>query len=109
MGAVWQRGGEGQSIWMLMTADPELHRVLPRAIRCSVEDGRIETAVRLLMCFQAVAEHVPADVDAVVHECPDLLDNEFVPAILEMTRNGRTSLFQSNGRRAIRGCCMGLI
>ena len=94
MGAVWQRGGHGQSLWMLLAADKKLGAKLPLAIHRAMEDGHIESATRLLNCYQAAARHLPDDIEAIVAQHPAILDNEFAIGIVETVRTeGRLPLF----------------
>jgi hypothetical protein len=58
-GADWQRGGIGQSLWSIMVVDPELCSKLPAAIRTCVEAGRIQAAVRLLICYRYLTGPYP--------------------------------------------------
>lgn len=94
LGVGWERGGLGQSIWMLLTSDRTLVAKLPAAIRLAVEGGQAEAARRLLSCYQAVAATLPDDVEAIVNAHPVLLEDEFVLAIVETVRQeGRFALF----------------
>jgi len=59
-----------------------------------MEDGHAGTATRLLSCYQAIAQHVPDDIEAIVARYPAILDNEFAIGIVETVRTeGRLPLF----------------
>lgn len=75
-GSDWQRGGLGQSLWSIMVIDPELCSKLPAAVRTSVDAGRIQAAVRLLVCYQYLAENPLAGVNAILNEHPELAEDE---------------------------------
>lgn len=86
VGADWQRGGVGQSLWSIMVADPKLCAKLPRAIHSAAEDGRVQTAVRLLVCFQYLTPEPVTDVDALLDQNPALRDDEMAAWIVEELR-----------------------
>jgi Domain of unknown function (DUF4365) len=91
-GAAWSRGNVGQSLWSIMVVDPDLRHTLPRAIRSAIETNRLQTAVRLLMCFQYVADDPVDDVSAVLSENPPLAQEEAAEWIMEELRqSGRFS------------------
>jgi hypothetical protein len=93
-GAHWERGGIGQSLWALMSHDPELRFTLPRAIRSASDRGKIDGAMRLLICYEAVASDPIADAEAVVRENPRLRESEFLEDLLAYRREaGRLALF----------------
>jgi hypothetical protein len=82
-GADWQRGGVGQSLWSIMVVDPELCSNLPAAIRTCVEAGRIQAAVRLLVCYQYLTDNPVADVDAIMAANPALAEDEMASWVVE--------------------------
>jgi hypothetical protein len=82
-GADWQRGGVGQSLWSIMVVDPELCSKLPAAIHTCVEAGRIQAAVRLLICYQYLTDNPVADVDAIMAANPALAEDEMAGWVVE--------------------------
>lgn len=82
-GADWQRGGVGQSLWSIMVVDPELCSKLPAAIRTCVQAGRIQAAVRLLICYQYLTDNPVADVDAIMAANPALAEDEMAGWVVE--------------------------
>ena len=93
-GADWQRGGVGQSLWSIMVVDPDLCAKLPAAIRIAVDAGKIQAAVRLLVCYQYLAESPVADVDVVMRAHPALAEDEMAGWIVEELRErGRFDVY----------------
>lgn len=82
-GVDWQRGGVGQSLWSIMVVDPKLSDKLPAAIRICVEVEQFRAALRLVICYQYLAEDPVAAVDAIMQKHPSLADDEMAGWIVE--------------------------
>lgn len=82
-GSDWQRGGIGQSLWSIMAVDPGLCSKLPAAIRTCVDTGKVEAAVRLLICYQFLTDDPIADVDVILAQNPALAEHEMIGWIVE--------------------------
>lgn len=90
----WERGGVGQSLWSLMTMDPDLTFRLPHAVRLAVAEKKTDAAVRLLICFQAIADHPLADVLELLDSIPSLAGHEWVNLLLvELEDHGRVDVY----------------
>jgi hypothetical protein len=93
-GGDWRRGGVGQSLWSIMVIDPDLCGKLPVAIRNAVDAGQIQAAVRLLVCYQCLADDPVADVDAIMRAHPALAENEMASWIVEeLQERGRFDVY----------------
>ncbi|HEY8685663.1 MAG TPA: DUF4365 domain-containing protein [Chloroflexota bacterium] len=93
-GSDWQRGGIGQSLWSIMVVDPELRPKLPSAIRAATATGRIQAAVRLLICLQYLADDPLGEVDALVRAHPSLAQDEMARLVVEQLReHGRFDVY----------------
>ena len=93
-GGDWRRGGVGQSLWSIMVIDPDLCGKLPVAIRNAVDAGQIQAAVRLLVCYQYLADDPVADVDAIMRAHPALAENEMASWIVEeLQERGRFDVY----------------
>ena len=75
-GSDWQLGGVGQSLWSIMVVYPNLCRKLPSAIGICVEAGQLQAALRLVICYQYLADDPVAIVDAMMEEHPRLAEDE---------------------------------
>lgn len=82
-GVDWQRGGVGQSLWSIMVVDPGLREKLPAAIRTCVEADQLQAALRLLICYQYLAEDPVDAVDETMREHPTLADEEMASYLVE--------------------------
>ncbi|MDM2421333.1 Uncharacterised protein [Mycobacteroides abscessus subsp. abscessus] len=82
-GVDWQRGGIGQSLWSIMVVDPDLYQKLPGAIRICVEADHLQAALRLVICYQYLADDPVAIVDAIMKEYPSLAAAEAAGWIVE--------------------------
>jgi hypothetical protein len=93
-GSDWQRGGIGQSLWSIMVVDPGLYAKLPSAVRAAAEAGRLQAAVRLLVCLQYLAEDPLDEVDALVRAHPSLTQHEMARVVVEQLReHGRFDVY----------------
>lgn len=93
-GANWQRGGVGQSLWSIMVVDADLRQKLPGAVRICVEAGHLEAALRLVICYQYLADDPMAVVDAMIKEHPALADEEMTGYLVEHVREwGRLDVY----------------
>lgn len=79
----WQRGGIGQSLWSIMVVDPDLCQKLPGAIRICVEADHLQAALRLVVCYQYLADDPVAVVHAIMQEYPSLAATEAAGWIVE--------------------------
>lgn len=82
----WERGGIGQSLWSLMAMDPELRRTLRLATKYAVDEGKLDAAARLLICYQWMADEPLADALALLREVPPLNTHHWVGILLEELR-----------------------
>lgn len=82
-GVDWQRGGVGQSLWSIMVVDPNLSEKLPAAIRICVKAEQFQAALRLVICYQYLAEDPVATVDAIMQKHPSLAETEIADCIVE--------------------------
>ena len=78
----WQRGELGQCLWCLLVEDPNLrHAVLP-ALGLALDADDLDTAFRLLVMHQCLADHPFAAVQAALALYPEVaahpLTGEFV-------------------------------
>ena len=93
-GADWQRGGLGQNLWSILVVDPDLSEKLPVAIAVCVEAGEIESAVRLLVCHQYLAEDPGAVVSEALLTHPTLANDEMACLLAqEIQEHGRVSVY----------------
>lgn len=93
-GVDWQRGGTGQSLWSIMVVDPDLCAKLPGAVRTCVEADQLQAALRLLICWQYLAEDPVAVVEAAVKEHPALAEEEMAGYLVEQVREwGRLDVY----------------
>lgn len=93
-GSDWQRGGIGQSLWSIMVVDPALHAKLPSAIRTAVEAGRLQAAVRLLICLQYLADDPVGEVDILIQAHPSLAQHEMARLVVEhLHEHGRLDVY----------------
>lgn len=82
-GSDWQRGGVGQSLWSIMVVDPNLCQKLPGAVRICMEAGQLQAALRLVICYQYLADDPVAIVDAMMKEHPTLAHDEMAGYLVE--------------------------
>lgn len=82
-GSDWQRGGVGQSLWSIMVVDPDLCQKLPGAVRICMEAGQLQAALRLVICYQYLADDPVAIVDAMMKEHPTLAEDEMAGYLVE--------------------------
>lgn len=93
-GVDWQRGGVGQSLWSIMVVDPGLCANLPAGIRAAVEAGRIQAAVRLVICYQYLTDDPVTDVDRIMRAHPALAEDEMAGWVVEELRErGRFNVY----------------
>lgn len=90
----WERGGVGQSLWSIMVMDPEILSVLRLATRLAADEGRLDAASRLLICYQWMADEPLNDVLALLDEVPQLRSHHWVPILLgELEEHGRIDVY----------------
>lgn len=90
----WERGGVGQSLWSIMAEDPDLLRVLRVAARLAAEEEKFDAAVRLLVCYQWVAEDPLEDVLKLLAEVPSLGGQKWAQVLVsEMRDHGRIDVY----------------
>lgn len=82
-GSDWQRGGAGQSLWSIMVVDPDLRQKLPGAIGICMAAGQLQAALRLVICYQYLADDPVAVVDAIMVEHPRLAEDEMAGYLVE--------------------------
>lgn len=86
----WERGGLGQSLWMLFTQDRQLRTVLPSALRLAVDLGDGDAALRLLVIHQYLADDPLSAARSALDRYPILrshdLSDELVRQIEEFGR-----------------------
>jgi hypothetical protein len=82
-GSEWRRGGGGQSLWSIMVVDPDLCQKLPGAIGICVAAGKLQAALRLVICYQYLADDSVAVVDAMMEEHPRLAEEEMAGYLVE--------------------------
>lgn len=93
-GVGWQRGGVGQSLWSIMVVDPDLCQKLPSAIRICVDAGQLQAALRLVICFQYLADDPLAVVNSIMGEHPTLAEVELAVHLVEHVREwGRLDVY----------------
>lgn len=93
-GVDWQRGGTGQSLWSIMVVDPDLCEKLPMAVRTCVEADQLQAALRLLICWQYLAEDPVTVVEAAMKEHPALAEEEMAGYLVEQVREwGRLDVY----------------
>lgn len=77
-----------------MVADPDLCEKLPRAVRTCVEADQLQAALRLLICWQYLAEDPVAVVEGAVKEHPALSQEEMAGYLVEQVREwGRLDVY----------------
>ncbi|WP_104044325.1 DUF4365 domain-containing protein [Arthrobacter sp. ZGTC412] len=93
-GSEWRRGGVGQSLWSIMVVDPDLCQKLPGAIGICVAAGQLQAALRLVICYQYLADDSVAVVDAMMEEHPRLAEEEMAGYLVEQVHEwGRLDVY----------------
>lgn len=90
----WERGGVGQSLWSIMAMDPEILRVLRLATKLAADEGRLDAAARLLVCYQWIADDPLIDVHMLLDEVPQLRSHDWIPILIgELKEHGRIDVY----------------
>ena len=90
----WQRGGLGQSLWSIIAVDPGALSALRISVKLATEERKLDTAVRLLICFQWLAANPREDLRELLAETPALNGHEWVNGILQaVDRYGRVEIY----------------
>jgi hypothetical protein len=71
-GGGWERGGLGQSLWMLLSRDPKLKVTAPKAIPVALSRGDLMGALRLLLIHQFLADDSQTAVNDALGQNPGL-------------------------------------
>lgn len=66
-----------------MVVDPDLCQKLPGAIRICVEAGHLQSALRLVICYQYLVEDPVSTIDAIMKKYPSLAADEMAGWIVE--------------------------
>jgi len=90
----WERGGVGQSLWSIISIQPDCVRALRRAVKVAVEERKMDAAVRLLVCFQWLVEDPGQEIRILLAEVPELDGHEHVNWLVEVIdRDGRVVIY----------------
>ena len=79
----WERGGLGQCLWHVLAPDPNLRRQAREALALALDDGELDTAHRLLVIAQYLADNSAQEVDELLLRHPDLLSHELTAWLIE--------------------------
>lgn len=82
-GAGWERGGLGQSLWSILAVDRGLSSVTLPAIALAIEGGDLDSAFRILIIHQYLAEDPPLAARDAVDRYPALLRHWFAGELFD--------------------------
>lgn len=90
----WERGGVGQSLRSIRCMDPEILSVLRLATGLAANEGKLDAAARLLICYQWMADEPLTDVLALLNEVPQLRSHSWIPILIgELREHGRVAVY----------------
>jgi hypothetical protein len=83
----WTRGGIGQCLWSLLVQDPGLKNKIPGSIQRAVELADFESAFRLLVIQQYIADEPLTTLHTTLEQWPCLRSHHLTAELLQLVRD----------------------